>query len=212
MGDRRVIAGSGIAGSLALTIYFAAPAILGWPYGGAGAPEIATYASSHATLFYAGAWFQATGTLLSIAFFIGIAVLAGRSVSPPGIALIVGATSLLVVVLVEAAFLVAVPAAADAGDLATVATAFALSNGTFARVFALGPAPATYVALGVVLRGSAVISDAFAWAALVLGGAFALAGLLAVFTPAGVILTIVLSVTQELWIIAAAIALLRPRT
>jgi len=55
-----------------------------------------------------------------------------------------------------------VPTAAAAGDLATVATTFALSNGTFARVFAIGPAPATYLALGSMLRDSPVLDRRFA--------------------------------------------------
>jgi hypothetical protein len=46
------------------------------------------------------------------------------------------------VVVIEAALLEAVPMAAANGDQAIVATAFALSNGVFARIFPLAPAPA----------------------------------------------------------------------
>ena len=139
----------GIAGPIVLTVYFGAPAFLGWPYAGGRATDLAAYASSHETLFYAGAWFQAVGTLLSVVFFTGLVALSGSTTQVTRLMTIVASTSLLAVVLIEAAFLAAVRAAVVAGDLATVATTFALSNGTFARVFAVGPAPATYIALVV---------------------------------------------------------------
>ncbi|HYK98865.1 MAG TPA: hypothetical protein VEU77_10795 [Candidatus Acidoferrales bacterium] len=209
--SRRWIGLSGIGGSIALTVYFAAPAFLGWPYAGAPATDLAAYASSRATLFYAGAWFQTTGTLLSVVFFIGLVALSGSSAKLSGLLTTVAATSLLALVLVEAALLVAVPMAATTGDLATVATTFALSNGTFVRVFAIGPAPASYLALGAMLRDSRLLAPGFANGALLLGVAFAAAGVVAVFATAGLIVTIVLSILQELWTVAAAVAVLRGR-
>src|SRR4029077_18364463 len=113
----RWTAACGIAGPLALTVYFAAPASLGCPYAGAPATDLAAYASSHATLFYAGAWFQSVGTLLSVVFFVGLVALSGSTARLSGLMTVVAPPSLLAVVLIEAAFLVAVPAAAAAGDL-----------------------------------------------------------------------------------------------
>jgi hypothetical protein len=49
----------------------------------------------------------------------------------------------------------------------------------------------------------------FGYAAVGLGLAFEVAGLVALFTIVGLILAIVLSVAQELWIITAAVALWR---
>ncbi len=49
----------------------------------------------------------------------------------------------------------------------------------------------------------------FGYLALALRGAFEVIGTLALFSQAGVILAIWLSITQELWIVAAAVALLR---
>ena len=66
----------GIAGPLSLTVYFAAPAFTNWPYAGASVAQLTSYAASHQGLFYAGAWFQATGTLLSVIFFLAIVHLA----------------------------------------------------------------------------------------------------------------------------------------
>jgi hypothetical protein len=206
---RNVAGLCGIAGPIALTVYFAAPALTNWPYAGASAAQLTAYANAHQTLFFAGAWFQATGTLLSIVFFLAIVHLAGAATRLPGLVVIVASAALLGLVLVEAALLTEVPLAAAQGDSATVVTTFDLSNGVFARVFPLAPASATYVGLGAVILGSRVLDRWFGYLAVGLGLAFEVAGIAAIFTFVGLILAIILSVVQELWIIAAAVALWR---
>src|SRR5262245_30214440 len=176
---RRAAAACGIVGPVFLVIYYAAPAVVGWPYAGASPERLITFADAHAWLFYAGAWFQVTGTLLSVVFFAALVDAAAALRSFWGSIFLITATSLLAVVLVEAALLVAVPVAAQAGDKATVATGFALSNGVFARVFPLAPASGTYFALGAVLLRSDVLAKIFGQVALGLGIAFELAGMLA---------------------------------
>lgn len=206
---RTAAAACGILGPVFLVIYFAAPAAASWPYAGASPERLIAYAAANAWLFYAGAWFQATGTLLSVIFFLALADAARALPTFWGSVLLITAGSLLAVVLVEAAFLVAVPIAAEAGDKATVATSFALSNGVFARVFPLAPASGSYIALGAVLLRTNVLPRTLAQAALGLGVAFELAGLLAIFTSIGLVAAIALSVIQVLWIVASALALVR---
>lgn len=208
---RSIAALCGIAGPIALTVYFCAPALTNWPYAGASAAHLVAYADSHQTLFFAGAWFQATGTLLSIIFFLAIIDLAGAATRLPGLVVIVASAALLGLVLVEAALLMEVPLAAANGDSATVVTTFDLSNGVFARVFPLAPASAAYVGLGAVILGSKLLHRRFGYAAVGLGIAFEVAGIIALFTVVGLILAIILSVAQELWIITAAVALWRRR-
>ena len=208
---RTLGAACGIVGPVFLAIYFAAPAFSNWPYAGATAGQLTSYALGHPSLFYAGAWFQVTGTLLCVIFFLAILQLAGSTTRLPGLLVVVASTTLLGLVLVEAALLVAVPMAAGSGDTATVATTFDLSNGVFVRVFPLAPASISYIALGAVILGSGVLHRWFGFAALGLGIAFEVAGTIAVLSSAGLILTIVLSAGQELWIAAAAIALWRGR-
>jgi hypothetical protein len=208
---RRLTALSGIAGPVALTVYFAAPAFLSWPYSRASADQLTSYALAHQSLFYAGAWFQATGTVLSVTFFLAIVQLAGAATRLAGLLVIVASTALLALVLVEAALLVGVPIAAAAGDKATVVTTFDLSNGVFIRVFPLAPSSVSYMALGVVILGSRLLHRRLGYAAIGLGIAFELAGVIAVLSSVGLILVIVLAAGQELWIVAAAIALWRSR-
>lgn len=200
----------GIVGPILLAVYFAAPAFTGWPFDGAPADQLIAYTNGHALLFYAGAWLQATGAGLSILFFLAVLQLSGCRGAYAGLVTAVACSLLLAVVLAEAAFLVAVPAAAAAGDRATVATTFALSNGVYAHVFPLAPAPLLLGGVGAILLGTDLLPRQLAWAALVLAGLFELAGIAAVFATAGLVFAIVMSVVQELWIVAAAIALLRP--
>src|SRR5262245_24277182 len=137
--NRRLAAATGLAGAALLAAYFAAPALLGWPYAGDTPAHLAAYALDHARLFYAGAWLQGTGTLLCVVFFLALVELSGTLNRLPGVLVAVGAACLLAVVLVESAMLVAVPMAASSGDLAAVSTTFGLSNGVFVRVFPLAP-------------------------------------------------------------------------
>jgi hypothetical protein len=111
------------------------------------------------------------------------------------------------VVAIEAALLEAVPIAAANGDQATVATTFALSNGVFARIFPLAPAPLVFAGIGFALSRTSILPRVFARTAVLIAGLFLISGLAAVFGPAGLILAIVMSVVEAVWIAAAAIAL-----
>lgn len=205
----RLVALCGIAGTVALTVYFAAPALTAWPYAGASPAQLSSYALHHQTLFYAGAWLQSTGTLLCVVFFLYLVRSTG---GPQGLVqtiVIVSATSLLSIVLVESALLVAVPMAASAGDPTTAATTFALSNGVFVRVFPLAPSSATYIALGLALLNSGRLDRGFAYSALIIGAAFELAGIAAIFSAGALIVLAALAAGQALWVAAAAIALWR---
>jgi hypothetical protein len=194
---------------VSLTAYFAAPAFLGWPYAGASPAQLTAYAANHQSLFFAGAWLQSTGTLLCVAFFLSLVRLAGALDRLPGMLVMVGAAALLSVVLVESALMVAVPTAAAAGDSATVATTFALSNGVFLRVYPLAPASATYFALGLMILTSRQLHRLYGYMALGLGAAFELAGIAAIFSSAALIVIAVLAAAQVLWIVAAAIGFWR---
>jgi hypothetical protein len=197
----------GIIGPLLLTFYFATPAFVSWPSAGAPTDQLVQFAKTHEALFYLGAWLQCTGALLSVVFFLVLVQLAGAQRHLAGLVTIVAVALLLAVVVVEAAMLVAVPFGAANNDTATVATTFALSNGVFVRVFSLAPAPAVFAGLAAVLFRSRVLPMGFAWAALVVAALFEVAGIAAIFSTAGLILAIVMSIAQELWIIAAAVGL-----
>jgi len=197
----------GIIGPLLLTMYFATPAFVSWPTAGASPDQLMQYAKTHEVIFYLGAWLQATGALLCVVFFLVLVQLAGAQRYLAGLITIVAVALLLTVVVIEAAMLVAVPFGADNNDAATVATTFALSNGVFVRVFPLAPATAVFAGVAAVLFRSHVLAVGFAWAALAIAALFELAGIAAIFSAAGLILAILLSIAQEVWIVAAAVGL-----
>ena len=76
----------------------------------------------------------------------------------------------------------------------------------FIHIFPMAPAPLVYLSLGGVLLSSDVLPRAFALVALILGAAFAVAGLTGLFVAP--ILTLVVVGSQSLWIAAAAMSLL----
>lgn len=204
---RAVGIAAGVLGPVLLAAYFTAPALTGWPYAGASPDELIRYARSHEVLFYAGGWLQATGALLSVLFFLVLLQLSGRQGALEVRATLVGAALLLAIVVVEAALLEAVPIAAATGDRATVATTFALSDGVFARIFPLAPAPLLFAGAGFTLLRSAVLHRGFALSALAVAVLFELAGIAAIFGTAGLVAAIVMSVVEAIWILAAAIGL-----
>jgi hypothetical protein len=209
LSETRLAVACGLLGPAALLAYFVTPLFLSWPFADGSASTLTAYALNHQALFFAGAWLQGTGTLLCVIFFLALLRQAGAVNRLSGLLLIVSAASLLAVVLVESAFMVAVPMAAAAGDSGTVATAFAMSNGVFVRVFPLAPSSATYFALGLVLLGSNVIARPLAIAAVAIGALFELGGIAAIFTGAAVAALAVVAAGQALWIVAAAINLAR---
>jgi hypothetical protein len=93
------------------------------------------------------------------------------------------------------------------GDQATVATAFALSNGVFARIYPLAPAPLVFAGIGFALSGASVLPRVFARTAVLISALFLIAGITAVLATAGLILTIVMSLVEAVWIAAAGIVL-----
>jgi hypothetical protein len=197
----------GIIGPLLLTMYFATPVFVSWPSVDVPAEQLVRFANTHEALFYLGAWLQCTGALLSVAFFLVLVQLAGAQRDLAGLITIVAVALLLAVVVVEAAMLVAVPFGAANNDAAMVTTTFAMSNGVFVRVFPLAPAPAVFAGVATVLFRSRVLPMGFAWTALVVAALFELAGIAAIFSTAGLVLAIGMSIAQELWIIAAAVGL-----
>ncbi len=202
---------AGITGPILLVAYFATPAFTGWPSAAATPDELVRYATAHELLFYAGGWLQATGALLSIVFFLVLLQLSGAQNSLAGTVTVVGAALLLAVVVIEAALLEAVPIAADLGDRATVATTFALSNGVFARIFPLAPAPLIFAGIGFALAGSGVLRPAFGRSALLVAALFVLSGIAAVFGTPGLIFAIVMSILEAIWIATTAVALAMSR-
>jgi hypothetical protein len=207
--EARAAAASGLLGAVAIAIYFTVPAFTGWPYSGASQSAVSAYALSHQGLFFAGAWLQGTGTLLCVLFFLGVVKLAGGTGRVAGLAVVVASAALLSTVLLEGVLMVAVPLAAQNGDPGAAATAFALVNGVFARVYPIAPSTATYVSIGLVIRSSGLLPLGIAWSAIAIGAGFELGGVVALFLAPALIGLAVLGAAQAVWIVIASVCLWR---
>lgn len=202
----------GISGTVLLSLYFG----VGFAAGLAQLPASATLAqvlsiaTQYHTLWFLGTWLQATGSLLSIIFFLALVQRAGVTAKLAGILTIVGSAVLLAIVLIEGVFTIDLAQAAANGHQVTSLTSFDLMT-VFTYLYPIVPAPTIFLSLGTILLGSDILPRAFGFIAFGLGVAFVIVGFIALFTTS--LLTIIVLSLEALWVLAAAIAwLFRVRT
>lgn len=201
----------GIVGPLLLAAYFNVGTVVALPAASAPTAHIAAFATSHETLLLVAGWLLGTGTLVSLVFYLALVHLARAATRLAGLATIVGAAAVLALSLTEGVLLMATPlAAADHHpDLAATTWYVVTGSQAFVHVFLLAPAPLVLLGLGVVLRSSGLLPRWLAVAALALGAAFLVAGLVVQLAPGAVLVpVVVLQSLQEVWTLAAAIAFL----
>jgi hypothetical protein len=205
-----LVALCGIVGTVLLDTYFG----VGFSVGLANLPptitqsQVVNLATQYQNLWYLGTWLQATGSMLSVIFFLALVQRAGAAARLSGILTLLGSAVLLAVVLLEGLFTIDLAQAAVNGHLATSLTSYDLMT-MFIHIYPLAPAPLIFLALGTVLVGSPVLPRSFGYLALALGGLFEIVGLVGLFTTP--ILTLIPLALQSLWLLAAGIAfLVRP--
>src|SRR5258708_6509117 len=135
---------------------------------------------------FLGAWLQATGSLLSVVFFLALVHRAGGAARLAGMLTILGSAVLLAVVLIEGVFTMDLAQAAANGHPETALTSFDIMT-VFIHIYPIAPAPIIFLALGV-------------------GIAFEIVGLVSLFIFP--VLTLVVLGFQSLWIVATAIMLI----
>lgn len=201
-----MIALSGILGIVLLGLYFGVGAAIGLASlpPGTGAAQVLHVATQYHDVWLLGAWLQATGSLLSVIFFLGLVQLAGAATRLSGMLTLLGSAVLLGLVLIEGVFTIDLAQAAADGHQATSISSFDLMT-VFAHIYPIVPAPLIFLALGTILLGSSLLPRIFAYLALALGCLYAVVGLVGLFTSP--ILTLVPLGLQSLWILAAALVL-----
>jgi hypothetical protein len=205
--SRILIALCGILGTVLLSLYFG----VGFSVGLAQLPsdttaaQVVSIGKEYRNLWFLGTWLQATGSLLSVVFFLALVQRAGRTASLEGLLTIVGSAVLLAVVLVEGVFTIDLAQAAVSGHPTTSLASFDIMS-VFTYVYPIVPAPVIFLALGTILLGSNLLPRVLGYFAFGLGIAFAVVGLIDLFTTS--LLTIVVLSLQALWVLAAAITLL----
>lgn len=205
--SRILIALCGIIGTVLLALYFGVgfSAGLAQLSSSATQAQVVSVATQYHSLWYLGTWLQATGSLLSVIFFLALVQRAGATGRLAGLLTIVGSAVLLAVVLIEGVFTIDLAQAAANGHQVTSLTSFDIMT-VFTYIYPIVPAPVIFLALGTILLGSHLLPRLFGWLAFGLGIAFAAVGLIALFTTP--ILSIVVLSLQALWVLAAALTLL----
>jgi hypothetical protein len=161
-------------------------------------------ATQYHNVWLLGAWLQATGSLLSVIFFLGLVQLSGASTRLSGMLTLLGSAVLLGVVLIEGVFTIDLAQAAADGHQATSVSSFDLMT-VFAHIYPIVPAPLIFLSLGTILVGSSLLPKVFAYLALALGCLYVIVGLVGLFTTP--ILTLVPLGLQSIWILVAALVL-----
>jgi hypothetical protein len=203
----RLTALCGILGTVLLGLYFGVGASIGLAQlpPGATAAQILSVATQYHDLWFLGTWLQATGSLLSVIFFLALVHHANGTTRLAGVLTLLGSAVLLAVVLVEGVFTIDLAQAGTDGHPATAVTSFDVMT-VFTHIYPLAPAPLIFLALGTILLGATVLPRPFAYLALGLGGVFEVLGLVGLFTVPAI--TLIPLVLQAVWVVAAAIALL----
>jgi hypothetical protein len=200
-----LVAMSGIAGVMALAVYYSVPLPL--PPPNAGIQEIMDFGAHFNNRILFDTWLQAIGSFLAVVFFLGVIYMARGTERLSGWIAILGSTLVLAMSLLDVALVLGAVQGAMNGHLTTVLACFDLTF-VFIHIFPLVPASATFLGLGALLLGTRLLPRIFAYAALALGVAFEVLGFIGLFKPQANAAMVLLLSSQELWIVASALVLI----
>ena len=184
----------------------------GPPSNATGAQLIA-FGNQYYTSILWGAWLQAVGPLLIVLFAFAIVSLAGATTRLAGWMTMFGGTILMTVSLVEITFYMSAlnTTPLNNNPAAMGLISLALIHSVQHLYFIVG-APALFIPLGVVILGSRLLPRLLGYLAIVLGAAFAIAGVVYLFDLTLPVLVQAFASIQVLWWLAAAIMLIvRPQ-
>src|SRR6266581_1763699 len=184
----------------------------GPPSNATGAQLIA-FGNQYYTSILWGAWLQAVGPLLIVLFAFAIVSLAGATTRLAGWMTMFGGTILMTVSLVEITFYMSAlnTTPLNNNPAAMGLISLALIHSVQHLYFIVG-APALFIPLGVVILGSRLLPRVLGYLAIVLGAAFAIAGVVYLFDLTLPVLVQAFASIQVLWWLAAAIMLIvRPQ-
>jgi len=198
---RTLSALSCIAGVIMLIVSFS---INPGPPSNATGAQLIAFGNQYFTSVLWGSWLQAVGPLLNVLFAFAIVCLAGATTRLAGWMTMFGGTILMMVSLVEITFYMS----ALNSDTATMALISLDLIHAVQHLYFIVAAPALFLPLGVVILGSHVLPRVFGYLSLVLGAAFAVLGVVTLFTLTLPVAVLAFAGIQTLWWLAAAITLI----
>src|SRR5215469_5661570 len=198
---RLLTALSSIAGVIMLVTSFS---INPGPPPNATSAQLTAFGNQYYTSILWGAWLQAVGPLLNVLFAFAIVCLAGATTRLAGWMTFFGGTILMMVSLVEITFYMS----ALYNNPATMGLISGELIHAVQHLYFIVAAPALFLPLGIVILGSRVLPQVFGYLAIVLGAAFAILGVVFLFTLTLPALVLAFAGLQTLWWVAAAITLI----
>lgn len=150
-----------------------------------------------------GAWLQAVSPPLIVIFALAVVHLAGAASKFSGWITFFGGIVLVIVSMIEITFYFS----AINGNPSTIGYSSLDLIGAVQHLYSIIAAPLFFFSLSVVILGSNIIPHIFGVVGIVIGSAFVILGLLALFFPIQYLIDY-LSITQGFWWLFAAISLL----
>ena len=190
----------GILGVITLlTSFYINPA----PPPNSSTAQLFEFGRQHRTTIIVGAWLQGIGTLLNVTFFLALVHLAGATRRFEGWMTMLAGGAILGVSLIEVTFYLNTLLSMDSGDAAALNFSLNLIKAV-QHVFLV--APAVFLPLGFMILRAKLLPAVFGYTALVLGALLQILGLVGLFDALQDVIDILL-IFQEVWLVAAAIAL-----
>jgi hypothetical protein len=174
------------------------------PPSNATSVQLIAFGNQYYTSILWGAWLQAVGPLLSVLFAFALVCLAGATTRLAGWMTMFGGTILMMVSLVEITFYIS----ALYQNPATMGLISGNLIHAVQHLYFIVAAPALFLPLGAVILGSRVLPRLLGYLALVLGAAFAILGVVFLYSLTLPALVLAFAGLQTIWWLAAAIALI----
>jgi hypothetical protein len=193
---------SGILGAVMLIASFSLNA--GPPSDVTTSAQLIAFDTQNFNLILWGAWLQAIGPVFIVLFAFTIVSLAGATTRIAGWMTIFGATTLMTVSLIEIVFYIS----ALNNNPATMALISYELIHAVQHLYFIVAAPALFLPLGIVILGSDILPRLLGYLALVLGAAFALAGVLTLLSLIVPVVVQASASIQVIWWLATAITLI----
>lgn len=193
---------SGLLGVLMLGISFSIN--VGPPADATTSAQLIAFDHQNFALILWGAWLQAIGPVFIVLFAIHLVSLAGATTRVAGWMTLFGASILMTVSLVEIVFYIS--ALYDTPPT-MVQISYELIHAV-QHLYFIVASPAFFIPLGIVILGSDVLPRLLGYLALLLGAAFAIAGIVTLLSLEVPVVVQLCASIQVLWWLAAAITLI----
>jgi hypothetical protein len=192
---------SGLLGAVMLIMSFS---INPGPPSNATSAQLIAFGNQNFTSILWGAWLQAVGPVFIVFFALTIVSLAGATTRVAGWMTIFGATTLMTVSLIEIVFYISTLYS----DPATMPLISLELIRAVQHLYFIVAAPAFFLPLGMVILSSDVLPRLLGYLALVLGAAFAIAGVVTLLSLSVPVVVQAAASIQVVWWVAAAITLI----